>query len=178
MDYFPTYTKTAVFNLADDQYHQINFDNSTNCFGHSMSARLCVYTFCTSTLRKIQFSLMGVQFTGGYKCHQFSSGIVLYNNDNGTTAKTFELSHEVTDLEIISTGKTMHVAVCVYSVFASLNPQFLMSTTNCNILLVSNDYMSYLGYIKPMDNSQHAFKINYMDSDECFQLQFTSSLNK
>ena len=178
MNYFAAYIKTAVFNITDDEHHQISFDNSTNCFGHSMSARLCVYTFYTFTLRKIHFSLTAVQFTGGYQGEHFSPGIVLYNEDNGTTAKIFKLSHKVTDLDIISTGKTLHLAVFVYSVFASLSHQFSMSTTNCNVLLVSKHYMSYSGHMTPMDNIRRTFKINYMDFDECFQLQFISSLHK
>ena len=177
MDFFPTYITTAVYNLTNDESREISFDNRTNCFGHSLSARLCVYTFYTSNLQKINFSLMSVQFTGIYSGKQTTAGLVLFHQHHGTTIKLFELSPgiEPNDLEIISTGETMHVAVFVYSIFASLSLQFSMSTTNCNVLLVSNDYISFSGYMTPADDNKRAFKIIYMDSDDCFQVQFISS---
>ena len=178
LDYFPTYINTAAFNLTNDEHHEISFDNRTNCFGHSMSARLCVYTFQTSTLRNIHFSLMALQFTGSYQGKHFTAGIVLFNQGHGTTTELFELSHEFIDLDITSTGKTLHVAVFVYSVFASLSLQFAVSATNCNVLLATNDNISYSGHITPVDNTLRAFKINFMDSDDCSQVQFISTSYK
>ena len=177
INYFPTDIETAVFNLTSNEYREITFENRTNCFGHSMSSRLCVYTFYTSTLRNIHFSLRGLQFVGSYQSKQFTAGIVLYDQGvYGTTAKLFQLSHNRNELEITSPGKIMHVAVFVYSVFASLFFQFSMSTMSCNALLVSNDYISYSGYIAPLDNTLRAFKITKMNSDECFQFMFISSV--
>ena len=185
--YAPVYINTAVYNLTNDEHYEISFDNNTSCSGHSLSARLCVYTFYTSTLRKINFSLTDVQFTGSYHGTNLTAGIALFNQGQGTTAKIFEVSHdlpalELTDLEIISTASTMHVAVFVYYVFASLTLQFSMSTTNCNVFLVSNDYISYSGYVTPLDDTQRVFKIHPHSPDhpaymECFQLQFIPSLH-
>ena len=175
MEYFPTYIETSMFNLTSNEHRKITFENRTNCFGHSMSARLCVYTFYTSALRNIHFSLRALQFTGNYLSKQFTAGIFLYNQGHGITAKFFQLNHNLNELEITIAGETMHVAVFVYSVFASIFFQFSMSTMNCNVLFVSNGYIFSSGYIAPVDTTLRAFKINYMDSDECFQLLFTSS---
>ena len=178
MHYFPTYIETAVFNLTNNEYREITFDNDTNCFGHSMFARLCVYTFYASALRKINFSFTALQFMGSYQGKQFAAGIVLYNQGQGATTNFFQLRYNLDDFEMISPGKTMHVAIFVYSVFASLSFHFTMSTTDCNALIVSNDWISYSGHITPVDNTLRAFRINKMDSDECFQLLFISSLHK
>ena len=187
MNYGPTYINTAVFNLTNDEYHVTRFDNSTSCSGHSLSARLCVYTFYTSTLGKIHFSLMDVHFTGNYQGKQFIAGIVLFNQGHGTTAKIFHLNHDLPalqlyDLDIISTGSTMHVAVFVYSLFASLTVQFSMATINCSVFLVSREYISYSGYVTPVGASRRLFRINTPSLDqpeyiECFQLQFIPSLH-
>ena len=91
VNYFPTYIKTASFNLTNDGYRKISFDNHTNCSGHSLSARLCIYTFHTYNLRKIYFSLRTLRFTGSYQVKQFSSGIIIYNHDHGITGKVSEL---------------------------------------------------------------------------------------
>ena len=86
---------------------------------------------------------------------------------------------EHTDFEII--GTKMHVAIFVYSDFASLSLKFSMSKTNCNILLASKMYISYSGYITPVDDTTHVFHMNqpskgFLEYDDCFQFQYLAFL--
>ena len=66
LTYTPIYTTTAVYNLSIDEHHQQHFDNHTWCNGHSWSARLCVYTFYTSTRNKIRLSATDLELQGRY----------------------------------------------------------------------------------------------------------------
>ena len=183
----PIYRNTAVFNLSKSEYHEINFDNHSNCHGHSFSARLCVYTFFADAAKTLQFSLTDLQFEGPYQGAKFAAGLVLFDHTNETVEKILELNNDlpslsVRDLEVVGTGSQMHVAVFVYSVFASLTLNFSISATKCNTLIISNKYVSYSGLITPLGGTQRfsAYYINQTSSallefSECFRFQFIRS---
>ena len=181
------YRNTAVFNLSKSEYHEISFDNHTNCHGHSFSARLYVYTFFVDAGKTLQFSITDLQFEGHYQGAKFAAGLVLFDHTNETAEKMLELNNDlpslsVRDLEVVGTGSQMHVAVFVYSVFASLTLNFSISTTKCNTLLISNNYVSYSGLITPLGGTMGfaEFYVNQnstalSESSECFRFQFIRS---
>ena len=180
MTYVPIYRKTAAFNLSRNEYHILSFDNNTHCYGHSFSARLCVYTYYTTNSEKMRFTLTDLNFKGKYEGSNFAAGVFLFDTFGETVVKLMEFNRDLpsienTDFEII--GTKMQVAIFVYSDFASLSLKFSMSKTNCNILLASKTYISYSGYILPVEDTTHVFHVNqpsqdFSEYDDCFQFQF------
>ena len=168
--YEPIDIDTVVYDLSNNKQHEIRFDNTTYCHGHSMYSRLCVYTFHTSPPKTIRFFLHDFHYSGVYQNYRgggFTAGMALLNHFNGTTENIFEVNRNselfnVTDLEIIGTGNMMYISVFVYSVLASVIIRFTMSDTHCNVLLVSGNHVSYSGYIKPVNGDWHVFKINQL----------------
>ena len=186
MTYVPIYRKTAAFNLSRNEYHELSFDNNTHCYGHSFAARLCVYTYYTTDSEKIRFTLTDINFKGMYQGSNFAAGVFLFDTFGDSLVRLMEFNRnlpalEHTDFEII--GTKMHVAIFVYLDFASLSLKFSMSKTNCNILLASKMYISYSGYITPVDDTTHVFHINqpskgFLEYDDCFQFQFLAFVYK
>ena len=43
INFAPVYRKRAVFNISNNKYHELSFENHTHCCGHSFSARLCIH---------------------------------------------------------------------------------------------------------------------------------------
>ena len=180
MAYTPIFSKTAAFNLSTNGHHELSFDNHTHCYGQSFAARLCVYKYYTATSEKILFTLIDLNFKGRYKGSDFAAGIFLFNQFGETVVNLMKFNRnlpslENKDFEII--GTEMHVAIFVYSDFASLSLKFSMSKTNCNILLVCHNYVFYSGYITPADDIPHVFYVKKPSKDlpeygNCFQFQF------
>ena len=181
--YAPIYRKTSVFNLSKNKYHELIFDNHTYCYGHSFSARLCVYTYNTVNPEKIRVTLTDLNFTGRYQGSSFAAGVFVFNYFGETLVKLMQFNGnlpllESTDFEII--GAKILVAIFVYSYFASLSLKFSMASTNCNVLLVTKDFISYSGYITPMDDTPYAFHVNRPSKGfskckrctSCFRFQF------
>ena len=180
MTFAPVYRKTSVFNLSQYGYHEISFDNHTQCYGHSFAARLCVYTYHTENSEKMRFTLTDLDFKGMYQGSNFAAGVFVFNQFSETVVKLMKFNRnlpslEHTNMEII--GTKMHIAIFVYSDFASLSLKFSMFKTKCDMLLVSNNYTTYSGYVTSVDDTPHAFYVSQpsMDLpeyDRCFQLQF------
>ena len=180
MAFAPVYIKTSVFILSMNGYHEISFDNHTQCYGHSFAARLCVYTFHTANGEKMRFTLTDLNFKGMYQGSSFAAGVLVFNQFGENLVKLMKFNSNLplldsTDFEII--GTNIHVAIFVYSDFASLALKFSMSKTSCNILLVSNTYVSYSGYITPVNDTTNVFYVNRPSKDlpaygSCYQLQF------
>ena len=178
--YAPKYRKTAVFNLSKNEYHELNFDNHTHCYGQSLSARLCTYTYYTTNAEKIRFTLIDLNFKGKYQGSSFAAGIFVFNEFGETVVELMKFSSnlpslEHRDFEII--GTKMHVAIFVYSEFASLSLKFSMFKTNCDILLVSKNYITYSGYVTSVDDTPRAFYVSQSSNDlpeydRCFQFHF------
>ena len=180
MTFAPVYIKTSVFNLSMNGRHETSFDNHTQCYGHSFAARLCVYTFHTAHGEKMRFTLTDLNFKGRYQGGSFAAGVFVFNHFGENLVKLMKFNSDLplldsTDFEII--GTIIHVAIFVYSDFASLSLKFSMSKTSCNMLLVSNIYVSYSGYITPVNDTTHVFYVNKPSKDlpaydNCYQLQF------
>ena len=179
MTYTPSYIKTAVFDLSKNE-HELDFDNHTHCYGHSFSARLCVYTYYTTNSEKIRFTLTDLNFKGKYQGSNFAAGVFVYNQFGKTVVKLMKFNSnlallEHTNMEII--GTKMHVAIFVYSYFASLSLTFSMFKTHCDILLVSKNYITHSGYITSVHGIPRAFYVSQSSKDlteydRCFQFQF------
>ena len=178
--YAPIYSKTAVFNISKNEPHEISFDNHTHCYGHSFSARLCVYKYYTAHSEKMRFTLIDLSFKGSYQGSGFEAGVFVFNQFGETVAKLMKFNKNLpllgnTDFEII--GTKIYVAIFVYSVYASLSLKFSMSKADCNILLVSNNYISYSGYITSVDGTPYVLYVSQPSKDlskydNCFQFQF------
>ena len=188
MTYAPVYKTKTVFNLTEYEYIEINFDNSTWCDGHSWHARSCVYAFHTSvwSRRQIRFSLLDSQFTETYTTTKYKAGVIVFNHFNGTTEKIVKLNYNFavknSFFEIIGTGYTMHIVILVYSILSSLTLIFAMSLSDCDVLLVSGNYISYSGYVVPMDDTLRVFKMTQslqalQKYDRCLRLQFITPLS-
>ena len=181
LTYTPIYTTTAVFNLSIEEHHQLSFDNDTWCNGHSWSARLCVYTFYASTRNKIRLSVTDLEFQGRYDHRDiaFKAGVIVADHLQGVIGNLLEVEGwlEYQYREIVTIGDKMHVLIFVYSTFASLTFTFSVSTLNCSILLAFKNYISYSGYVAPMDHTLHDFQITQIlgtssEYDGCFHFQF------
>ena len=179
--YAPIFINTAVYDISRNDYIEISFDNQTYCHGYSLSVRLCVFTFRTSSSDTIRFFLKELQFTGKHSGSQSAAGVVVFNHFNGTVEKMLQLNSNLrspkTSFEIIGTGSKMLVSVFAYSRLSSITLRFSMSTANCNTLLVGDKYTAYSGYITPVYEKWSVFQINQspqsvMDHYECYKLQF------
>ena len=179
--YAPIYINTAVYAISREEHLEISFDNSTYCSDYSLSARLCAFKFYTSSSNTIQFSLKDLQFTGKHGSSQSTAGIVVFNQFNGTMEKMLELNSNLlsskTYLDIIGTGRETLVLIFEYSCFTSIALRFSISTANCNILSISDNYIAYSGYITPVYDVGNVFKINQpsqtvLEYDACYKLQF------
>ena len=189
LTYTPIYKTETVFNLSIEEHHQQRFDNHTWCYGHSWSARLCVYTFYTSTMSKIRLAITDLNLQGEYDHRDitFKAGVGVADHLQGATGNLFELEGVLLDggywyFEIVSVGNKMHVLIFVYSAFASLTLTFSVSTTNCTILLAIKNYISYSGYVAPTDHTLHDFQISQplgtsFEHDGCFRFQFIAFLD-
>ena len=168
MTHAPIYRKTAHFNLSKNEFHELNFDNHTHCYGHSFSERLCVYTYYTRNREKIRFTLTDLNFKGMYQGSSFAAGVFVFHQFGETVIELMKFRSnlpvlEHTDLEII--GTKMDVAIFVYSEFAGLSLKFSVSKTNCDTLLVINNYMIYSGYVTSLYDTLHAFYVSQSSKD-------------
>ena len=76
----------------------------------------------------------------------------------------------------------MHIVILVYSILSSLTSKFSMSLSDCDVLLVSGNYISYSGYVAPMDDTLRLFKMTQSlqalrKYDRCLRLQFITPLS-
>ena len=179
----PIYINRAVYDLSYKDHVEISFDNHTNCHGYSLYARLCVFVFYTSRNKTILFSLNDLQFSGKYSGSQSEAGIVFFNYFNGTTEKLVELNSNLgsykgdSDFEIIGTGSVIHISVFDYFLLASITLRFTILTKNCNTFLVSDNHISYSGYITPVPGKSNEFQINQpsqalLEYNVCYRFQF------
>ena len=182
INYAPIFINPTVYNLSKDESYEINFDNRTYCPGHSLSSRLCVFRFHTSSDKVIRFYLNDLQFTGMYSVSHSAAGIAFFDLFNGTVGKVFELNSNVWSskssyFEIIGTGSVMHLVVFEYSFFSSIAISFSMSSPKCHTLLVSDDYISYSRFITLLNAEHNIFQINessqaLLEYSVCYKLQF------
>ena len=181
--YTPIYINTAVYNLSTTDTVEISFDNRTHCNGYSLYTRLYVFVFYTSDRKMIRFSLKkDLQFGDKHSGSRYAAGIVFFNHFNGTTEKLVELntyvgSYKTSDFEIIGTGSKMHVSVFAYTLLASITLRFSISTKKCSTLLVSDNHISYSGYITPVPGKWNEFHINQssqalLEYNVCYKFQF------
>ena len=165
LTYTPIYKTTTEINLSIEEHHQQSFDNHTWCYGHSWSARLCVYTFHISTRNKIRLSITDLKLQGwhGHRDVALRAGVGVADHLPRATENLLEIrswyGSKNPYREIVIIGNKMHVLIFVYSVFASLTLTFSVSTLNCTILLAFKNYISYSGYIAPTDHTLHDFQI-------------------
>ena len=186
LTYTPIYKTTTVFNLSIEEHLQQRFDNHTWCYGHSWSARLCVFTFYTSSRNKIRLSINDLEFQGqsDHRDIAFKAGVGVVDHLQGTTGNLLKIESwlRYDNREIVTIGNKMHVLIFVYSVFASLTLTFSVSTMNCTILLAFKNYISYSGYVAPTDHTLHDFQITQplgtsFEHDGCFRFQFITMLD-
>ena len=178
--YTTIYINEGVFNLTEYDNIELIFDNNTSCYGHSWYARSCVYTFYTSTHKQIRLSLKRLQFTKHLRNNRFIAGIIIFNHFHGTTESILELHYSVpANIEIIGTGYIMHIMIFIYSIFESLTCTFAfsLSLSDCDVLLVSGNYISYSGYVTASDDTLRVFQMNrslqtLLEYDRCLRLQF------
>ena len=184
--YSPIYKTKTVFNLTPYEYIEIRFDNSTWCNGLSWYARSCAYTFQTATRKQIRFSLINSQFTETYQPPKCQARIIIFNHFHGTTENILELDYNFARkksfFEMVGTGYVMNIVILVYSILSSLTFTFSMSLSDCDVLLVSGNYISYSGYVTPMDDTLRVFKMNeslqtLQEYDKCLRLQFIMPLS-
>ena len=112
----------------------------------------------TNIILHMRFTLIDLNFKGSYQGSGFEAGVFVFNQFGETVAKLMKFNKNLpllgnTDFEII--GTKIYVAIFVYSVYASLSLKFSMSKADCNILLVSNNYISYSGYITSVDGTPY-----------------------
>ena len=180
MTYKPIYITKGVFNLTEYDNIELSFDNNTSCYGHSWYARSCVYTFLTSTHKQIRFSLKKLQFMKSYRYTKSLAGIIIFNDFHGTTENMLELNNNLPGIiEIIGTGYIMHIMIFMYSIFESLTCafEFSLSLSDCDVLLVSGNYISYSGHVTANDDTLRVFQMTHslqtlLEYDRCLRLQF------
>ena len=188
--YSSIYKTNIAFNITEYEYTEINFDNYTSCNGHSRYARSCVYTFYTSARKQMKLSLTHLHFTEFTKNFQTTTskaGIIKFNHFRGVTEDILELNCNLmannSFFEIIGTGYIMHIVVFVYSILASLSFTFSVSPSDCDILLVSGNYVSYSGYVTPINDTSRVFMMKQSSQalhkyDSCLRLQFITPLSR
>ena len=71
----------------------------------------------------------------------------------------------------------MHVSVFAYTLLASITLRFSISTKKCSTLLVSDNHISYSGYITPVPGKWNEFHINQssqalLEYNVCYKFQF------
>ena len=76
----------------------------------------------------------------------------------------------------------MHIEILVYSILSCLTFTFSMSLSDCDVQLVSGKYISYSGYVTPMDGTLRVFQMNQslqalQEYDECLRLQILTPLS-
>ena len=181
MTYSPIYKFKRVFNLTQYEYIGVSFDNNTWCDGHSRHARSCVYAFHTSTRKQILFSPEALLFTETYGTNKYKAAVIIFNHFQGITEDILELNYNFivknASFDIIGTGYTMQIVILLYSISSSLTFTFSMSLSDCDVLLVSGNYISYSGYVTPVGDLPGIFKMNQslqalLEYDRCLRLQF------